>query len=145
MSDDGTLELLRAHRATKEKYIYFLLAAAGAGIGFAVNKTRDASLSWSMMPLAASVACWGLSFYFGCRQATEVAALLYENYNFLRLKSGELAEIPPHPQVVADIWGLVEKRFKNSGRYGNRQFEFLIADAVFYIGWHVLEMYLRTK
>jgi hypothetical protein len=41
MADDGKLELLRAHRTAADKYTYFLLAAAGAAIGFALNQTRE--------------------------------------------------------------------------------------------------------
>jgi hypothetical protein len=55
VSDENRLELFRALRDTQEKYVYFLLAAAGAAIGFALSQTQQATLSWSKLPLAGAV------------------------------------------------------------------------------------------
>lgn len=64
MTDSGITELYRAHRTAQDKYTYFILAAAGAAIAFALNQTHDATLSWFKLPLGAAVLCWGLSFFF---------------------------------------------------------------------------------
>jgi len=40
MTRDAELELFRALREVQNRYTYFLLAAAGAAIGLAVNQKR---------------------------------------------------------------------------------------------------------
>jgi hypothetical protein len=58
-------ELHKAHRDSAEKYIYFLLAAAGAAIAFAATQTQSATLTWIKLPLGLAVLCWGMSFSAG--------------------------------------------------------------------------------
>jgi hypothetical protein len=140
----GQQELHKAYREGQEKYIYFMLAAAGAAIAFAVTQTQTATLSLSKIPLAFSVVSWGLSFFCGLRQILQSSNLLYQNYQLLRMQAGELPEFPSDSQSVQTILSIIEKQAKRSGKWGNWQFRLLIAGAVFYIAWHVLEMYLRT-
>jgi hypothetical protein len=59
MSDEPRLEIYRQIRTAQEKYTYFMLAAAGACIAFAVTKTQEAVLAWHHLLLAGSVLCWG--------------------------------------------------------------------------------------
>lgn len=42
---DERIEIFKTHRAAQEKYIYFLLAAAGAGIALIINQTHDSKLA----------------------------------------------------------------------------------------------------
>jgi len=137
-------DLHRAHRDANEKYTYFLLAAAGACIAFAISQTQTATISIYILPLAVAVLCWGLSFYFGCRQLLQTMNILQQNYQFLRMQAGRHPDFPPHPDAVAEIGALIEKQSNESGRYGSYQFKLLILGAAFFIGWHMLEMYLRT-
>lgn len=65
--DDAISDLHKAHQAAQEKYTYFLLAAAGAAIGFAIQKTEGLTLSWWLLPVALATICWGISFHFGCK------------------------------------------------------------------------------
>jgi uncharacterized protein (DUF2336 family) len=63
MPESMDATVYNALRTAQEKYAYFLLAAAGAAIAFAVNQTHDAKLSWAQLPLAAAVLSWGCSFF----------------------------------------------------------------------------------
>jgi hypothetical protein len=132
------------HRTALEKYIYFLLAAAGAAIGFALNQTHDAVFSWSKLPLAAAVLCWGMSFFFGCRQLVETMGMAREEVQIIKLKAGELRDFPPAPELVDAILKQFDAKIKRSSRFAKLQFGFLIAGAILYIAWHVTEMSLRT-
>jgi hypothetical protein len=138
------VELFKAYREGQEKYTYFLLTAAGAAIAFAVTQTQTATVSPAKIVLAFSVAIWGFSFFCGCRQILQNSNLLHQNYDLLRMQAGQHPEFPPHPQLVQVIQRSLEEQAKTSGRWGRRQFYLLIAGAVFYIAWHVLEMYLRS-
>jgi hypothetical protein len=142
---DGRQELHKAHREGQEKYIYFLLAASGAAIAFAVTQTQTATLSYSKIPLAVAVACWALSFYSGCKQLLQTSNILQQNYQMLRVQAGLHPEFPNHPKVVSVIEKLLEEQVNSSGRYGRSQFILLLTGAVFYVGWHIIEMYARTN
>jgi hypothetical protein len=136
------LELHRAVRESADKYIYFLLAASGAAIGFALTQTQEATLSKSMILLALAVVFWGLSFYCGCKQLVQTRGFTFLNYELLRVRQGE------HPEFPREASGLIqdylEKMSDRLGKWGNWQFRFLITGAVLYVAWHVLEMYIRT-
>src|SRR6185436_4013385 len=101
MSDEHQFEVYRAQREMQSKYVHFLLAAAGAGIGLAVNQTRDAAMGWSHAPLAAAVVAWGLSFYFGCRHLHYANSILSGNVDLLKVQTGQppWAGAPPQARV----------------------------------------------
>jgi hypothetical protein len=141
MTDD---QLALYLRETQEKYVYFLLAAVGAAIAFATTQTQGAVLTWSKVPLAAAILCWGLSFFFGCRHLVREPQSVLVLSMYRKVERGEHPNIPPIPDLLADFRGDVEKTAKQSSRLASLQFPFLITGAVFYIAWHVLEMYLRT-
>jgi len=148
MTNDTELEVFRALRETQNRYTYFLLATAGAAIALAINQTRDVPLALFQIPLALAVVCWGLSFFFGCRNLAYVSSSLYANAELFRVQRGEHPLIGHHPdKIAAGSEGIREAIEYNShwaNRFGHWQFRFLVAGAVFYIAWHVLEMFLRS-
>jgi hypothetical protein len=135
-------DIYKASREGQDKYTYFLLAAAGAAIAFAVTQT--ATLSWPKLPLALAVLSWAFSFYAGCRQLRDVANVMSANYDMLRVQEGIHPQYPNHPQFVEIIEEAVRELADKTGRWGVRQFRFLILGAVFYVLWHVTEMALRA-
>lgn len=142
------LEVYRAHREAQIRYVYFLLAAAWAAIGFAVNQTTGKTLAWSQIPLAGAALSWGLSFVCGIRHLQYGSAIMYANMDLLRVQSGQHPEVGAHPERIAaaseGIRKAIEDNNNRSNRLAHLQFTSLILGAVLYIGWHVLEMYLRT-
>ena len=148
MPTDQQIEIYRQHRTAQEKYVYFLLAAAGAAIALAVNQTQGAKLDWSQLPLASAVALWGLSFFFGCKHLQYVESTLYANADLLKVEAGEHPEVGGHPQRMAaaseGIRAAVASNIKWAARYGRWQFSCLLLGAVSYLGWHVLGMWLRA-
>jgi len=145
--DENLREVYRALREAQNKYSYFLLAAAGAAIGLAVNQTQDVAMAWSQTPLAAAAISWGLSFLFGCRHLAYVNSNLYANAELLRVQSGEHPEASKHPQIIAaaseGIRRAIESNAERANRLGHLQFNFLVGGGFLYVVWHVLEMYLR--
>jgi len=147
MANDSELEIYRALREAQNKYAYFLLAAAGAAITFALNQTQGAALCWSQMPLAAAVFSWGLSFFFGYRHLAYVSSTLYSNAQHFRAERGQHPQVGSDPQRVAlasaAFMAAAEENANRGNRFGHLQFHLFVTGTVFYIGWHVLEMYLR--
>lgn len=143
MSTDGELEVYKQHRQGQDKFTYFLLAAAGASIAFALNQTKGLGLSLSQIPLGLAVTFWAASFASGCARVDQVGTLLGFNQDLLRVRAGtheiltHAAEIP----IAADI---IVKRVvatnRRVARFARWQYRCLILGAVAYIGWHVSEM-----
>lgn len=128
--------------------MYFLLAAAGAAIALAVNQTHDAKLTWSQSSLAFAVWFWALSFYFGCRHLICVESALFNNVDLLMVESGKHPDLEPDPQLLVLVAENIRKRFQTlseqAKRFARLQFGCLVLGALSYIGWHVLEMWLRS-
>lgn len=147
MATDHQLEVYRQLRVSQDKYVYFLLAAAGAAIGLAVNQTQGLSIASSQVPLAAAVVSWGFSFFFGCRHLAYVNSTLYANAELLNVESGTHCQVGNHPQLMAaaseGIRQAIETNSNRANRLARFQFDFFIAGAVLYLGWHIYEMWLH--
>lgn len=141
---EGVTNLYKAHQAGQEKYTYFLLAAAGAAIGLAVQKTEGLKLSWWLLPVAAATLCWALSFVCGCKNVHWVHAVISANVALLKLQNGTHPEQPPYPEHTAvAIEGVRLAIDNNAGWAGFNamwQFRLLVAGAVFFIVWRIAEM-----
>jgi hypothetical protein len=148
MSNENLLEVYRQLRLAQDKYTYFLLAAVGAAIGLAITQTQGSALSWSQIPLALGVLCWGLSFIFGCLHLLNTSSALYTNAEKLRVESGINPMVGNDPQKMVKASQILSESFEKSSNRANRnskwQFRFLVLGAIFYIGWHVLEMLIKT-
>jgi len=148
MPSEQQLEVYRQHRTAQEKYVYFLLAAVGAAIALAITQTQGAMLAWSQLPLGGAVVLWALSFFFGCRHLGYVESTLYANAALLKVEAGEYPDVGAHPQMMAaaseGIRSAIESNSNKAQRFARLQFFALVVGAMSYIGWHVLEMWLRT-
>jgi hypothetical protein len=135
--------------AGHEKYTYFLLAAAGAAIGFAVQKTEGLPLSWWLLPVGIATALWAASFYFGCRNVNWVSAATSANFNMLQLKQGTHPEQPPNTELTAaairGVLTAVDHNVKKAQFYAIWQFRLLITGTAFFVAWRVLEMIRITN
>lgn len=148
MAANELIEVYRQLRISQHKYTYFMLAAAASAVAFAVTRTQDDVLAWSMLPLAGAVISWGASFFFGCRHLDYVNSTLYANYELLRVEKGIHREAGTHPNMIAaaseGIRKAIEANSNRANRLGKWQFRMLTVGALFYLSWHILEMYIRT-
>ena len=147
MSDEN-IELFRLHRAEQSKYVYFILAAAAGGIALAVRMTADATLHWSLIPLGAAVACWGLSFFHGCRQLQYAQEVTAKNVQQLKVARGDdpvVGRDPSRRAVATEVMKeVIERDSTRAGRHYIWQFRYLVTGAVLFVGWHVLQIVLRS-
>jgi hypothetical protein len=147
--EDDLKELHRAHTAAQDKYTYFLLAAAGAAIAFAVQKTEGLPLSWWLLPVAGATLAWAASFYCGCQNLSWVGSALSANFALLQLRSGTHPKQPPHPQIVEaaakGTLSAIESNTQKARLYGVWQFRLVVLGAVLFIAWRILEMWRITR
>ncbi len=148
MADESKSEIWRQHRVGQDKYTYFLLAAASAGIAFSVQKTDELALSWNLAPVGLAVLAWGLSFYCGCKNILWVQTALYANFSLLQLMDGTHPEQPEHPSIaaaaMAGVRSAVDKNIKRAKFHDRWQFRLLILGAVLFLAWHVCGLYVRA-
>jgi hypothetical protein len=141
---EASNEVYRQSRTAQDKSTYFLLAAAAAAIGLALERTKGSALEWSMVPLGLAVVSWGLSFYCGCVHLKYVNSILSSNLELLKVQSGTHADIAQHPEHVADaadgIKNAIESKSVKGSRFAKIQFQMLILGAVLFISWHVIDM-----
>jgi hypothetical protein len=135
-------------RSAQDKYTYFILAVAASAIGLSLQEVKDDAFSYSLIPLALANICWGVSFYLGCTVIQYVNSTLYSNSVYLQVKAGQHPETGRHPQMIeAASKGIMFAMQSNSERANSLahwQFRLLISGALFYISWHLVEMWLRT-
>lgn len=146
--NENLREIYKQYQASQDKYTYFLLAAAGASVGFAIQKTDGMLLSWWLIPIGFACLCWGLSFYFGCKNITWVQSALYQDYELNQLQGGIHPEQPLSLQQSEVAVSMVSKAMSSCAAkaqfYGIWQFRTLIIGAVFLISWRITEMVRLT-
>ncbi|MBN1459235.1 MAG: hypothetical protein JXA57_06850 [Armatimonadetes bacterium] len=148
MATESQREVYRALNESQNKYTYFLLAAAGAGIALAVRQTHGSGFEFAQIPLALGGVVWGVSFYFGCRRSALVSSALYANLDLLRVQSGLHPEVGSNPERMhaasEGIREALELKSGSANRLGRWQFQLLVLGALLYLVWHLVEMSLET-
>ncbi len=149
MSDNDLYDIHRRHHEEQNKYVYFLLAVSASAIAFSVQKTEGAILSYSMIPLGVAVLSWVISFYSGCERLVWLQAALRANFGLLQNMRGADPEQSSDPIVraaeIAGVRDALESNIDKAAFHAKLQFRALIAGALFFIVWHILEMWLRTN
>lgn len=87
------LELHRQHNANREKLTYFLLASAGAAIGFAITLEQQLPFNWPSILVISAITLWAISFWSGIRSLTYMRRFLYVNTKYLETRA------ETHPQL----------------------------------------------
>jgi hypothetical protein len=147
MSSDTTLELYKRYATEQDKYVYFLLPAAGAGIGFVVQRTDGALLTLPQCAAGLAVLFWGLSFWSGCRHIRARLLTVYNNMTLNQLYDGNHPMQPPpelFEAIVANTNASFDKATRRAARSGRWQFAFLVAGAIALVVWRFWDMFDRT-
>ncbi len=141
-------EIYRALRISQDKYTYFLLAVTAAAIAFSITQTEDAVLAWIHLPLGIAVSCWASSFFFGIRNLRYVSATLYANASIFPVQQGLEPEVGQDPSRIAAASEGIRKAADFNAEEGNKSSRYqlycLFSGALFFIVWHVLQMWCRT-
>jgi hypothetical protein len=120
---------------SRQKYTYFLLTAAGACIGYAVEKATGPALQWISIALAASLIAWSASFWFGCR------AVKRNEYGLQYNHAWHVAARLPTDKAVLD--SLMTKESRSSASSSLWQFRLFVVGGVAFVLWRLLELPFR--
>lgn len=144
MTSPAEIEVYKAHRQGQERTAYFLLAAAGASIAYALNQTKGLPLDWPQLPAGLAVLAWAASFFFGAEYVQGTSGLLSANQELLRIQDGRHPIVGAHPnaiqqgaEIAREAIGKINDRL---GRKSAWQYRLLLIGAMFYVVWHVWQM-----
>jgi hypothetical protein len=135
MDIEAANKLQEQIHGTREKYAYFLLTAAGACIGYAVEKVAGFSLEWKLAALGLSLIAWAISFWFGCRAIKRNEYGL--RYNHARLTAAR----SPMDKVALD--SLMSDEAGASASSSRWQFRFFVLGGAAFVAWRFLELLPR--
>ena len=124
---EGILALTGVHNAAAEKLTYFLMATAGASIGFVMTQRFTVSFAWPDLLLIFAIACWAFSFWAGVRA-------LRITLRFMRANALYLEQITQHPGDQKTILEIATRSSfdpdqKELLEWQNTELRFLIAGA----------------
>jgi hypothetical protein len=158
--DEMKTELYKQIRTHEDKYTYFLLAIAASAIAFSMQQVHDRPFSFGLIPLALSVLLFGFSFYFGCKNLQYISINLFDEFELNKVIHGEFdfdnlsdspehLKQPNHPDFIESASKGLKRAIKEINnkiyKFSQRQFFFLIAGAVSYVLWNIVEMWIRSQ
>lgn len=148
MAHNQTTELNKERRALHEKHTYFLMAAAGACIGFAMTQAKDLAWMNEHAALGIALACWGGSFWFGCLHIYSMGGHLGANIELLRVVGGigEYRQEDPNlrREVSESLREMLTEESDKGFRVSRFQYLLLILGVAGYVEWQILLMLART-
>lgn len=149
MANEGRdIEVYRQFRAFQEKYDYFLMVVAASAIALSVKRTTGIGLSWWMIPLGLASILWGISFLAGCRRQQYIGSTMWANFELLKVQQEKHPETRSNPKLIrAASEGIRNACEFNSDRaslWADVQLYSLIAGAVLFIVWHIIDMALSA-
>ena len=130
------IHLNRTYAEEHSKYVYFLLAATGAALGYALQKLDGATYSPSVWLGLVSIASWLLSFLFGCKHLLAFKAAIFCNYEMLKLDRAK----DPQQFFEAAITAIESNNGKASSFF-NWQFRLLGLGVVTFTAWRVVLLF----
>ncbi|MGD9554440.1 MAG: hypothetical protein AB7D96_03120 [Arcobacteraceae bacterium] len=146
-SENLELELQKQFKASQEKYIYFLLAAAASAIGFAMTQSKVEPLEWIHIPLGLSIVFWALSFISGLRFIEYSISFTFQNQNYLAFKReiksySEIEAVKLLNEFKTQLSKTTEKQQNKMKFYSSTQSISLLLGALSYIVWHIFRMWV---
>jgi hypothetical protein len=144
MTSDFQKHLATQLAEAQSKYVYFLLAVTASAIALVVQRTTGHCLNWNILPLGVAVLCWAVSFFAGCRNRLYFNVHLITNAALLQVQDGTHPDVPNQPGAIVEatqgIKDAVEFNSSKAKLWADSQFNFLVAGAILFLTWHILEM-----
>jgi hypothetical protein len=144
MSDE-LIHLNRVHDDGHSKYVYFLLAATGAALGYALQKLDSATLDWTIWLGLGSIACWLLSFLLGCKHITSIQSAINTNFQLLQIANGSHPTQPSSQEELAIAWAAGNQALTTQNSrakyFFDWQFRLLALGVLLFTAWRILILF----
>lgn len=130
------IHLNRIHAEEHSKYVYFLLAATGAALGYALQKLDGSTYSPSVWLALLAIASWLLSFLFGCKHITAIKAAIFCNYELLTLKRNVHSDM-----LFEAAYAAIQSNNARANLFFNWQFRLLAIGVVLFTAWRIVLLF----
>lgn len=138
-------EIAKAYNDGSSQFTYFLAAAAGAGIGYALTKLDGQLWSPRMVLGLAALGLWLLSFFSGCMLITWGLKVLTSNHIFVSLQEGSHPKQPSTKvelQVALDVTTkAMERKVTIAKWFKTSQVWSLYLGVLVFTAWRLFEMF----
>lgn len=94
-------DVAKAYNDGLAQFSYFLTAAAGAAIGYTINKLDGQTPTLMMLPGIVALICWLASFISGATYVTAGIQTLGSQHILMQLNEGVHPKQPPNQTLLA--------------------------------------------
>ncbi|WP_368561933.1 hypothetical protein [Pseudoxanthomonas sp. UTMC 1351] len=144
MSDE-LIHLNRVHADGHSKYVYFLLAATGAALGYALQKLDGSTPDWVVWLGLGAISSWLLSFLLGCKHVMSIQSAIETNFQLLQFTDGSHPQQPSSPEELAIAWAAgneaLTSQNKRAKAFFDWQFRLLSLGVLLFTAWRVLILF----
>lgn len=135
------------------KYIYYLLAASAAAIGYALQKAENLQPTYSLTFFGLCIILWAMSFYFGCKSVEfdlSVNNALANGENFGNTIEQAQKVLGPeefkkiavaYQDTLISLNKLIESHTEKCAFYLKLQLNCLIFGSLFFVLWRMMEIF----
>jgi hypothetical protein len=150
MSDNSNFQHLhRIYSDGHSKYVYFLLAATGAALAYALQKLDNSTLNWQVWFGLSSIVSWLLSFFCGCKHITAIQSAILLNTDLLQLQQGNHPMQPQSAQEMQIAWEVtnraLDKKNNRAQMLFRIQFWLLAGGVLLFSMWRVLVLFGQSQ
>lgn len=140
MINEARLALHNLHHDSKEKTTHFLMARAGASIGFAISLKEALPFAWPDVLIIAAIVCWAGSFFAGIRSTEATRRVI--STNSLALETLHGYEDEAREQIKAEMIQPTYDKFQGQGRFWSEaQLYSLLLGAFLIMCWRIAAAY----
>jgi len=144
MTDSEIHGLKAEFREQRSRYIYFLMSAAGASIGYAITQVDTLPFTAQNAPIFLAFLAWATSFWSGIKRLNINANDLSVEIHFLSAMGSSL-----HPRIKEALEGTIIKKTRPEMErklaiFGQAQLLPLFLGAFLMIIWKVCQAYPST-
>lgn len=145
---DKQKELMKEFMQQQDKYCYFIISISVTAIGFSIYQTTGRELNWAQIILALANLCWAISIFFGLRNRAYVISTIYANKSYLDVLDGVYPDVGTNPKLIKlaseGIMNAMQSNSDKAGKLMDWQDRLFYSGIIFFIVWHILEMYKNT-
>ncbi len=142
---DELKEIRLQFRQQQEKFVYYIIALSVAAIGFSIIATKNQALSCSHIFVALAILSWAFSVFFGFRFIKLTISTLFSNHVYIQILNGSNPEVGNNINLIKAASEGVKIAMDSNSRSANKSLT--IQEILFYLGivfylvWHVIEMF----
>ena len=141
-------EALNQLRESNQKFSYYIIALCVSCIGFAIYQTKDEIIDYPKIAILIAVLSWGVSIFLGLNFMKNQQYGLYLSYMIYENQRNNFKVSKDNPQKIKLVDDNFKDELSNTSKTSKKQYKYQLytffIGVLFYIIWHIFEMYINT-